>query len=315
MQQTESKKIALVMGSGGARGYAHLGALKALYEAGVSVDFIIGTSFGALVGAAFSAGRDVYEMEKIALEFGWRKIIKMMDIGFPRGIINGNKMERFFSFLFKQKRFSELDIPLTVVTTDHTTGEEVLINDGLVSEAVMASSALPGIFSPKKFNEQWLMDGALVNPLPIQTALDLGADVVIAIDVSCPIKSVKYLNGFQRHSSSLFKNICQIPGVNSIVSPGRFSKKMKYIIPEGFYTASNGLRIRESNEEKINNIPNAKNVILIKPKVEKIHWRDFHRVQRCIDLGTEAMSDSIASDIKKLSIGINRSKEKVYVGC
>lgn len=315
MQQTESKKIALVMGSGGARGYAHLGALKALYEAGVSVDFIVGTSFGALVGAAFSAGRDVYEMEKIALEFGWRKIIKMMDIGFPRGIINGNKMERFFSYLFKQKRFSELDIPLTVVTTDIKTGKEVLIDDGLVSEAVMASSALPGIFTPKRLNNKWLVDGALVNPLPIQTALDLGAEMVIAIDVSFPIKSVSYLKGFQRHSHSLLKNICQIPGVNSIVSPIEISKKLKYIIPEGFYTAADGLRIRESNEEKINFVSNAKKVILIKPKVEKIHWRDFHRVQRCIDLGTEAMSDSIASDIKKLSIGINRSKEKVYVGC
>ena len=107
MQQTESKKIALVMGSGGARGYAHLGALKALYEAGVSVDFIVGTSFGALVGAAFSAGRDVYEMEKIALEYGWKKIIKMIDFGFPRGIINGKKLNGFFhSFLSKNDSLS-----------------------------------------------------------------------------------------------------------------------------------------------------------------------------------------------------------------
>ncbi|MEA2022363.1 MAG: patatin-like phospholipase family protein [Candidatus Caldatribacteriota bacterium] len=304
MQQTESKKIALVMGSGGARGYAHIGALKALYEAGVSVDFIVGTSFGSLIGAAFSTGRNVYEMEKIALEYGWKKIIKMIDFGFPRGIIAGNKMESFFSFLFKQKQFSELDIPLTVVTANINTGEEVLINNGLVSEAVLASSALPGIFAPIRYNNQWLADGALVNPLPIQTALDLGAEMVIAIDVSSPIRSVNYLNGIKRCSHGLLKNVCQIPYVNSVVSPIKISKKLRHIIPEGFYTAADGLRIRENNEERINFITDNKNVVLVKPKVENIHWRDFHRVQKCIDLGVEAITDSVARDIKKLSVNL-----------
>lgn len=309
MRQMKSMKVALVMGSGGARGYAHLGALKALYEADISVDMIVGTSFGALVGATFSAGRNVYEMERIAYEYGWKKLIKMMDSGFPNGIIAGKKIERFFSFLVKHKKFSELDIPLTVVTTNIQTGEEILINQGLVSEAVFASSALPGIFNPKRINDQWLVDGALVNPLPIQTALDLGAEMVIAVDVSSPIKSVKYLNGLQNYSRNILKNVCQLPYVNGLVSPMEISKKMKYVIPKGFYTASNGLRIRENNKEKINFIPKVGNIVLIKPKVEHIHWRDFHKAQRIIDKGFEAVNCSVLDNIEGL---ISRFEERNF---
>jgi len=306
---TESTKIALVMGSGAARGYAHLGALKRLFEAGISVDMMVGTSFGALVGAAFSAGRSVYDMEELTREFGWRKIIKMLDIGYPRGIIAGNRMKDFFSFVVKEKLFSELDIPLTVVTTNIETGEEVLINEGPVSEAVMASSALPGIFTPVRFKNQWLVDGALVNPLPIQTALDLGADLVIAIDVSCPIKSVKYLNGIKKSSKALFKNISQLPYVNSMVSPKGISRKLKYIIPEGFYTASDGLRIRENNKEKIDMIPKLKNVVLIKPEVEEINWFDFYSVNKIIQKGSKAVNPDILRNIKAL---ISELEEKNY---
>ncbi|MCZ2846294.1 MAG: hypothetical protein O2U61_07380 [Candidatus Bathyarchaeota archaeon] len=130
--------------------------------------------------------------------------------------------------------------------------------------------------------------------------MDLGAEMVIAIDVSSPIKSVNYLSGFQRHLHSLFKNICQMSYVNSVVSPIEISKKLRHIIPKGFYTAADGLKIRENNEEKIKLIPNDKNVVLVKPKVEHIHWRDFHRVQRCIEKGYEAVNCSMLYKIRNL---------------
>ena len=299
MREWITGKVALVMGSGGARGYAHLGALKALCEAGIKFDLIVGTSFGALVGATYSAGRDIYEMERIAQEYGWKKLFKLMDSGFPNGIIAGKKIEAFYSFLVKQKHFSELDIPLTVVTTNIQTGEEILINQGLVSEAVFASSALPGIFAPKKLNNQWLVDGALVNSLPIQTAFDLGADIVIAVDVSSPIKSVKYLNGIKNSSKALLRSICQLPYVNSVVSPTEISRKLKCIIPEGFYIASDGLRIRE-NKDKINYIPNLENVIIINPEVEHINWFDFCCAHRIIKKGFEAVNPDILANISEL---------------
>ena len=301
MQYNKTPKIGLVLGSGGARGYAHLGVLKALYEADIDIDLVVGTSFGAIVGAGYTAGRNIYELEKIALEIGWIKLLKMIDVAPPKGIFAGNKLERFFSVLTRKKHFSELRVPLTVVTTDIETGEEVLINKGSVSKAILASSAFPGIFAPVEIDNRWLVDGVLVNPLPIQTAFDMGADIVIAVDVSSSVDNVNYLIALKRYSKNILQNICQIPYVNGVVSHKGISNKFQRIIPAGFNIIGNALKVIENNKDKIAFIPNDGNVAIIRPRVENIHWRDFHRAQRCIKLGAEAVDHSVLNDIKNLS--------------
>lgn len=208
--------------------------LKALYEADIHIDLVVGTSFGAIVGAGYAAGRNIYELGKIALETGWIELFKMIDFAPPKGIFAGNKLERFFSVLTQQKHFSELTVPLTVVATDIKTGEEVFINKGLVSKAILASSAFPGIFAPVEIDNRWLVDGTLVNPLPIQTAFDMGADIVIAVDVSSPINSVNYLTAVKRYSKYILQNISQIPYVNSVVFLKGISNGFQCMIPEGF---------------------------------------------------------------------------------
>ncbi len=302
MQYTKTAKIGLVLGSGGARGYAHLGALKVLYEADIHIDLVVGTSFGAIVGAGYAAGRNIHELEKIALETGWMKLLKMIDVAPPKGIFAGNKLERFFSVLTQQKDFSELKIPLTVVTTDIETGEEVLINKGSVSKAILASSAFPGIFAPVEIDNQWLVDGVLVNPLPIQTAFDMGADIVIAVDVSFSIDNVNHLIALKRYSKNILQNICQIPYVNGVVSHKGISNKFQRIIPAGFKFVGNALDVIENNRGKMVLIPNDSRVAVIKPKIEKISWRDFHCAQRCIKLGAEAVNPSVLNDIENLSL-------------
>ena len=301
MQYTKATKIGLVLGSGGARGYAHLGVLKALYEADIDIDLVVGTSFGAIVGAGYAAGRNIYELEKIALQTGWIKILKMIDIAPPKGIFAGNKLERFFSALTQQKHFSELKIPLTVVATDIKTGEEVLINKGSVSKAMLASSAFPGIFAPVEIDNRWLVDGVLVNPLPIQTAFDMGADIVIAVDVSSSTDNVNYLIALKRYSKYILQNIGQIPYVNSVVFPKGISNGFQRIIPAGFNIVGNALKFAESNQDKIVSIPDDGNVAIIRPRVENIRWRDFHCARRCIELGAEAVDHSVLNDIKNLS--------------
>ena len=301
MQHTKATKIGLVLGSGGARGYAHLGVLKALYEADIDIDLVVGTSFGAIVGAGYAAGRNIYELEKIALEIGWIKLLKMIDVAPPKGIFAGNKLERFFSVLTQQKDFSELKIPLTVVATDIKTGEEVLINKGSVSKAILASSAFPGIFAPVEIDNRWLVDGVLVNPLPIQTAFDMGADIVIAVDVSSSIDNVNHLIALKRYSKNILQNICQIPYVNGVVSHKGISNKFQRIIPAGFNIIGNALKVIENNKDKIAFIPNDGNVVIIRPRVENIRWRNFHCAQKCIDLGAEAVNHSVLNDIKNLS--------------
>jgi len=302
LQHTKATKIGLVLGSGGARGYAHLGVLKALYEADIDIDLVVGTSFGAIVGAGYAAGRNIYELEKIALETGWIKLLKMIDIAPPKGIFAGNKLERFFSVLTRQKHFSELKVPLTVVATDIETGEEVLINKGSVSKAILASSAFPGIFAPVRIDNRWLVDGVLVNPLPIQTAFNMGADIVIAVDVSSSVDNANYLIAFKRYSKNILQNICQISYVNGVVSPEGISNKFQRIIPAGFKFVGNALKVIENNKDKIAFIPNNGNVAIIRPRVENIYWRDFHRAQGCIELGVEAVNPSVLNDIKNLSL-------------
>jgi len=302
LQYTKAPKIGLVLGSGGARGYAHLGVLKALYEADIDIDLVVGTSFGAIVGAGYAAGRNIYELEKIALETGWMKLLKMIDVAPPKGIFAGNKLERFFSVLTRQKHFSELKVPLTVVATDIKTGEEVLINKGSVSKAILASSAFPGIFAPVEIDNRWLVDGVLVNPLPIQTAFDMGADIVIAVDVSSSTDNVNYLIALKRYSKYILQNIGQIPYVNSVVFPKGISNGFQRIIPAGFNIVGNALKFAKNNQDKIVLIPNEGNVAIIRPRVENIRWRDFHCAQRCIKLGAEAVDHSVLNDIKSLSL-------------
>ena len=301
MQHTKAIKIGLVLGSGGARGYAHLGVLKILQEAEIHIDLVVGTSFGAIVGAAYAAGGNIFELEKIALETGWIKLLKMIDIAPPKGIFAGNKLEKFFSVLTQQKHFSELTVPLTVVATDIKTGEEVIISKGSVSKAILASSAFPGIFAPVEIDNRWLVDGVLVNPLPIQIAFDIGADIVIAVDVSSSTDNMNYLIALKRYSKYILQNIGQIPYVNSVVFPKGISNKFQRIIPAGFSIIGNALKLAEKNQDKISFIPNKDNVVIIRPKVENVHWRDFHCAQRCIELGAEAVDSSILNDIKHLS--------------
>jgi len=294
-QDANGPKIGLVLGSGGARGYAHLGVLKVLHEQGIHIDLIAGTSFGSIIGAAYAAGCDIYELEKIALEISWIKLFKMADIALPEGIFAGNKLESFFSSLTQQKHFSELRVPLAVVTTDIKTGEEVLINKRPVSRAILASSALPGIFAPVKMDGRWLVDGSLVNPLPIQTAFDMGADMVIAVDVSSPIDNINQLLALKKYLKIFLQNIYyQIP----IFSINRISVKFQCIIPAGFTIIERAFNVLENNQSKMVFIPDNDSVVVIKPRVENIRWCDFHQAQRCIELGVEAVNHAL-QDIKK----------------
>lgn len=182
--QRHPKKIGLALGSGSARGWAHIGVIQALSEAGIRVDCVAGTSIGAMVGAAYASGK-IDELEETALQFDWRHILHFFDIVFPKsGLIDGMKVADFIRSHVEEKNIEELPIPFHAVTTDLTTGQEVVIQDGDIIEAVRASISLPGIFTPVKKNGKILVDGGLVNPVPVSVVRGMGADFVIAVDLS-----------------------------------------------------------------------------------------------------------------------------------
>ena len=178
------KKIGLALGSGSARGWAHIGVIQALSEAGIRVDCVAGTSIGAMVGAVYASGK-IDELEKIVLQFDWKHILHFFDIVFPKsGLIDGMKVADFIRSHVEEKNIEELPIPFRAVTTDLTTGHEVVIQDGDVIEAVRASISFPGIFTPVRKNGKILVDGGMVNPVPVSVVREMGADFVIAVDLS-----------------------------------------------------------------------------------------------------------------------------------
>lgn len=175
-------KIGLALGSGSARGWAHIGVIRALEEAGVVPDVVAGTSVGALVGAAYAGGQ-LERFERWAGGLDWRDVLSFFDVSFSGGLIKGEKLMAFLGEHFVGVNFNDLGKPFACVATDLTTGREVWLRDGAVIDAVRASIALPGLFSPTVRDGRLLADGGLVNPVPVSLCRALGADIVIAVDL------------------------------------------------------------------------------------------------------------------------------------
>ncbi|MHB1359542.1 MAG: patatin-like phospholipase RssA [Rhodocyclaceae bacterium] len=179
-------KIGLALGSGSARGWAHIGVLRALQEAGITPDILCGCSIGALVGAAY-ANSDLDRLEHWATGLTWQDVVGLLDVGFAGGLIKGEKLMAFFERNFVDKDFSALPLPFACVATDLANGQEIWLREGSVAAAVHASMAMPGLLAPVKRDGRLLVDGGLVNPVPVSLCRALGADIVIAVDLGSDI--------------------------------------------------------------------------------------------------------------------------------
>ncbi|MBS4211962.1 MULTISPECIES: patatin-like phospholipase family protein [Neobacillus] len=178
----EHPKIGLALGSGGARGFAHLGVIKVLKDAGIPIDLIAGSSMGALVACFYGAGIDLDLLYKYSTAFR-RKYF--LDFTVPKmGFITGKKVKEFIRIFTHGKNIEDLSIPLGIVATDLLTGEKVVFKEGPVAEAVRASISIPGIFVPEKYKGRILVDGGVADRVPISVVQEMGADIVIAVDVS-----------------------------------------------------------------------------------------------------------------------------------
>ena len=179
------KRVGLALGSGGARGWAHLGVLQALREKGIEVDVVAGTSMGAVIGSFFAAGREDVLLE-LARNLDWKRLRPFFwEVTLSRsGLTDGRKLLEEFRKMLGLREFRELDLPFRAVATDLDTGGEVVLSSGNLLQAVRASISLPGLFSPVRVGKRLLVDGGLVNPVPVSVAREMGAQTVIAVDVS-----------------------------------------------------------------------------------------------------------------------------------
>ncbi len=184
-------KLGLALGSGSARGWAHIGVIRALIEAGIRIDYVAGTSIGAVVGAIYASG-NIEALEEIVLQLDWKQIASFLDVVFPKsGLIDGNRISEFIRTHVGAKNIEDLSLPFCAVSTDLITGNEVVIKDGDIIEAVRASISVPGIFTPVRKGDMILVDGGLVNPVPVSVVREMGADLVIAVDLNHDIVEKK----------------------------------------------------------------------------------------------------------------------------
>jgi len=254
------KKVGLALGGGAARGLAHIGVLEVLDKEGVPVDMIAGTSAGAIVGALYAQGKSASQIKELALDTGWRRLVSLVDLTLPRsGFIEGRKIKNLLKSIIGDISFSELKIPLSCVATDISSGEEVVINDGSVLEGVRASISIPVIFTAVKWRDRYLVDGGLVNPVPVSTVRKMGADFVIAVNVIPPM------------------------GVRFTPSKGSKAPGIFQSMLHSLYIATYSL-VRS-------NLAGAD--IVIEPKLPHIGYGDFHHIGDSIKQGEIAAQELI----------------------
>jgi NTE family protein len=177
-------RIGLALGSGSSRGWAHIGVIRALEERGVKPDIVCGSSIGALVGGAHAAGQ-LDKLEGWVTGLAWTAVLRLMDLTWRGGLISGNRLFNLFrTSLFDKRDIAELPVRFGAIATELATGREVWLQHGDLLDAVRASCAMPGLFAPVVRDGVVLVDGGLVNPVPVSMCRALGADIVIAVDLS-----------------------------------------------------------------------------------------------------------------------------------
>ncbi len=182
MKKKNEKRLGLVLGSGGGRGFAHLGVLKVLQENDIIPDYVIGSSVGALVGALFCKDKDYEKVQKVFIDLDWKEFSSLLCLSMGKGLLDGKKLRKQLDVFFEGNRFEDLDISLETVATDLFTAEQTYFNKGSLAEAVHASIAFPMFIEPLKKGNDIYWDGGLSDPLPVKRAKEK-SEVVLAVNL------------------------------------------------------------------------------------------------------------------------------------
>jgi len=312
MSKIGRKRIGLALGSGGARGWAHLGVVEVLRESGIPVKYVAGTSMGSLVGAAFASGT-TDTLRQVALEMDWRHFLHyFIEMGLPKaGLIDGARIVKFLKENIGSANIEDLRLPFAAVATDIESGEEIVFRQGSLSDAVRASIAIPGIFTPLAARGHMLVDGGLVNPLPVSVAREMGADFVIAVDVLRPPQpreareSRRAKPGHPHVSRSLNDTLSAATAdwlrkinekIRSFDFPGlsEIRQKHRRELPGVFDVLGNSIRIVEQQITRTR-LKLEPPDILIQPAVQNISTMEFHRAAEAIEDGYAAAAEALKS--------------------
>lgn len=271
-------RLGIALGSGSARGWAHIGVLRALQAAGIEPDVVCGTSIGAFVGAAYASG-DLDKLEAWVGGLSRRDVLAFFDVSLAGGLIKGARLLDFASTSFLDNTFADLDRPFACVATDLATGREIWLRDGSVADAVRASIALPGLFSPQLLDERFLVDGGLVNPVPVSLCRAFDAEIVIAVDLGMDI-----LTTLQRRNG---KPAMDGGGWRNTVGRWFGGGEEKPALPSLADVVSNSIAIMQGRISR-SRLAGEPADVLIAPRLGQLNLLDYHRAGEAIAAGRKA---------------------------
>jgi len=300
-------KIGLALGSGSARGWAHIGVIKALEEIGIKPDIVCGTSIGSLVGGMYVTN-NLDKLHEWLLTLDKKEIIKLLDINLLSGggFVEGKYLIDFFNQHMGNEHIENLDIPYASIATNLNNGQEVWIKEGPINDAIRASMALPGLFTPVLHNNQqdtWLVDGGLVNPVPVSTCRAMGATKVIAVNLNGDILG-KHLNNQQQQKTD-FPKITEQTLLSTFTGkitdriPEKITEKASAMFSEMFENDINQPGIFDVLASSINimqdRITRSRMAgdppdIILAPKLSQIGLMEFDRAEEAIEAGRKAVS-------------------------
>ena len=300
--------IGLALGSGVARGWAHIGIIRALEREGIQPDIICGTSIGAVVGGSYVAGK-LDNVEEWARAMTQRRLFRFLDFGIGSGgLLQGKKLAAELNDALGDLEIQHLGRRFVAVTTELATGHEIWLRQGHMVEAMRASYALPGIFTPVKVEGRWLIDGALVNPVPVSTCRAFGARLVIAVNLNADIFGMGTVRKGDRLESDEELD-AENAEARSMLAGARLSNRMAMRQLLGttkgtpglttvMFGAFNIVQDRLARSRLAGDPPD----VLVNPPVAHVGLLDFHRAEESIKLGEQAMVEAIPMIHEALSV-------------
>ncbi|MFZ5777123.1 MAG: patatin-like phospholipase family protein [Bacillota bacterium] len=285
--------VGLALGGGAARGLAHIGVLRGLMGAGIPISHLAGSSFGSVVAASYACGT-LSELEGLLCTLTYRDLVRFADVAFSGGVLRGDVLLAELRTLTRDLDFEGLSVPLAVVATDLNTGTRKILRSGSVAEAVRASMSVPGLFAPVNMGDDVLGDGGLIEMLPVPTLRELGAGLVVGVDVSST--SDIWTRAATRARRSVGKMRQVVRRFNGPVTKPR---------PEPdnqgwgfFHTVLTAFDITETRLRQKCHQDQAS--ILIRPKVGHVQGHQFYRAAEIISAGREAIEPVIPSLLSAL---------------
>lgn len=293
--QTELPKIGLALGSGASRGWSHIGVIKALLKEGIEPDIVCGTSVGAIVGGAYVAG-NLEKLERWVLNSRRSDVLRFFSVNFSQsGFVDAERLNWFLHnyIAATNQRIEDIPKKFAAVSTNLNTGREVWFKKGSLADAVRASVALPGLFPAVCNDRRWLVDGGLVNPVPVTTCRALGADVVIAVNLNSDIIGKRNNNrqvaASTENDGVLGKVKQQARAYSNSIFPNRDGKDQA---PGLFYAIANSINIVQDRITR-SRLAGDPADVLLSPRLAQIGMLEFHRAAEAIEEGEDCVQRAL----------------------